>query len=248
MQTFRADLHIHTVLSPCGDLDMSPRNIVDIAIQRGMDIIGISDHNSTLQSGLVKQLGEERGLYVLCGVEVTTKEEVHCLCFFSNDNELAIFQQFIEDRFPNIPNNVDYFGYQVVVNEKNEIVNEIDTLLTSAISASIEQVEAKVHQLNGIFIPAHINKSQNSLLSQLGFLPKGLKVDALELSRHVKVDNFLKTNAYLSNHSFIQSSDAHYPDDIGTVYTELYIKEPTCNEIRMALHKENGRYIAGYHT
>ncbi len=95
MQAFRADLHIHTVLSPCGDLDMNPRSIVQLAKQRGMDIIGVTDHNSTLHSSLIKQLGEKEGLFVLQGVEVTTKEEVHCLCFFSSNEQAASFQQFI---------------------------------------------------------------------------------------------------------------------------------------------------------
>ncbi len=243
MQAFRADLHIHTVLSPCGDLDMNPRSIVQLAKQRGMDIIGVTDHNSTLHSSLIKQLGEKEGLFVLQGVEVTTKEEVHCLCFFSSNEQATNFQQFINQRLQNIPNNVEYFGYQVIVNEHNEILDEIDVLLTAAINASIEEVEAKTHELDGIFIPAHINKAQNSLLSQLGFLPKALKVDALELSRHIKVDDFIKANSYLNQYSFIQSSDAHFPDDIGTVYTEFYIEEPTFNEIRMALHNENGRCI-----
>jgi PHP family Zn ribbon phosphoesterase len=229
-------------------MDMTPRNIVQLAKQRGMNIIGISDHNSTLQANLIKQLGEQENILALCGAEVTTKEEVHCLCFFDKDEELSSFQRFINERLSNIPNNVDYFGYQVVVNENNEILDEIGVLLTAAINASIEEIEAKVHKLNGIFIPAHINKSQNSLLSQLGFLPKGLNVDALELSRHIKVEDFIATNAYLSKYSFIQSSDAHFPDDIGKVYTEFYMEEPTFNELRMALRKENGRSIVGHNA
>lgn len=225
---------------------MNPQNIVRRAKQRGMDIIGITDHNSTLHTNLIKQLGKQEDLFVLQGIEVTTKEEVHCLCFFSNNENAVNFQQYINQRLANIPNNVDYFGYQVVVNENNEILDEIDVLLTAAINASIEEVEAKAHELDAIFIPAHINKAQNSLLSQLGFLPKELKVDALELSRHIRVDDFLKATPYLNQYSFIQSSDAHFPDDIGTVYTEFYIEEPTFNEIRMALRNENGRYIAGH--
>lgn len=227
---------------------MNPRSIVELAKQRGMDIIGISDHNSTLHASLIKQLGKEQGLFVLRGAEVTTKEEVHCLCFFDKDEELQDFQQFIEKKLPNIPNNVSYFGYQVIVNEDNEILSEIDTLLTSAINASIEEIECKTHELNGIFIPAHINKTQNGLLSQLGFLPKELNVDALELSKYAKVDEFIKAKPYLSKYSFIQSSDAHFPHEIGTVYTELCMEKLSFNEIRMALRNENGRSIVGHHV
>jgi len=56
MKTYRADLHIHSVLSPCGDLDMSPVNIVEEASRKGLDIIGITDHNTTRHTGLVKRL------------------------------------------------------------------------------------------------------------------------------------------------------------------------------------------------
>ena len=46
----RADLHIHTVLSPCGDLEMSPENILHFAQIQGLNMIGITDHNSTRQA------------------------------------------------------------------------------------------------------------------------------------------------------------------------------------------------------
>ena len=82
MKKYRADLHIHTVLSPCGDLEMSPVNIVQKAKERSLNILGISDHNSTLHAPLIKKLAAKEGILVLMGAEVTTKEEVHCLCFF----------------------------------------------------------------------------------------------------------------------------------------------------------------------
>ncbi len=245
MTIYRADLHIHTVLSPCGDLEMSPRSIIAQAKERGMAIIGISDHNSTLQSNLVYQLAQQEGILVLRGAEVTTKEEVHCLCFFEHDEELEKFQQLLENRLPNIPNNVDVFGYQVVVNEDDEILQEVEPLLISATSISIEELEGEAHRMNGIFIPAHINKSQNSVLSQLGFLPPDLRVDALELSRHVTVDAFLQKNKYLAKYPFIQSSDAHLLPDVGKVYTELQMESLSFAEVRMALHGENGRAIVG---
>ena len=243
MRTFRVDLHTHTVLSPCGDLEMSPVNIVKKAKECGIDIIGISDHNSTLHAPLVKELAAKEGIVVMMGAEVTTKEEVHCLCFFETEEKLAVFQEYLEEYLPHIPNDNDKFGYQVVVNEEEEIVDEVEWLLISAISQSIDQLEQKVHELDGLFIPAHINKMQDSIVSQLGFIPFDLNVDALELTRHISKEAFLKKNAYLKDKTFIKSSDAHCIDLVGDIYTEFLLKEASFNEVKMALRNEEGRFV-----
>jgi predicted metal-dependent phosphoesterase TrpH len=232
---YRTDLHIHTVLSPCGDIEMTPRNIVKAAKERGLHIIGITDHNTTLQCAEVKKVGEREGLYVLCGVELNTREEVHALAFFETPQQLAEFQIFLDNRLPHVRNKVDKFGYQLVINEEEEVLQEIDYLLFVALTAGIEEVEAEVHRLSGIFIPAHINRMQNSVLSQLGFLPPDLKVEALDLSRHTTIPAFLEKNKYLSKHHFIQSSDAHFLEDIGAIYTELEMDEISFSNIREAL-------------
>jgi len=243
MKTFRVDLHTHTVLSPCGDLEMSPVNIVKKAKERGIDIIGISDHNSTLHAPLVKELAAKEGIFVMMGAEVTTKEEVHCLCFFETEANLTVFQKYLEEYLPHIPNDNDKFGYQVVVNEEEEILKEVEWLLISAINQSIDQLEKKVHELNGLFIPAHINKMRDSIISQLGFIPPNLNVDALELTRHISKDAFLMKNAYLKDKTFVKSSDAHCIDLVGDVYTEFLMNEASFNEVKMALRNEEGRKV-----
>ena len=243
MKKFRADLHMHTVLSPCGDLEMSPANIVRKASERGIDILGITDHNSTLHAPLIKELASREGIMVLMGAEVTTKEEVHCLCFFENEELLSQFQEYLNQHLPNIPNDTDRFGYQVVVNEEEEITDEIDCLLISGLNQGIEEIEKKVHALNGLFIPAHINKTVNSIISQLGFLPPDLKVDALEISQHTTKSEFIKKNKYLKNYNFIQSSDAHYIDNIGNAWTNFFMERRSFEEIKMALAGVDGRKI-----
>ncbi|PKQ64970.1 histidinol-phosphatase [Labilibaculum filiforme] len=243
MKVFRADLHTHTVLSPCGDLEMSPVNIVRAAKERGLDILGISDHNSTLHATLIKQLAQKEGIMVLMGAEVTTKEEVHCLCFFETEDLLSEFQIYLDRYLPKIPNDTKYFGYQVVVNEEEEIVQEIDNLLISGLSQGINEIEQKVHELKGLFIPAHINKTQNSIISQLGFLPTDLNVDALEISMHITKEEFLSKNKYLKGYTFIQSSDAHYIENIGNVCTKFTMKEASFSEIKKALKGEDGRIV-----
>ena len=131
----KADLHIHTVLSPCGDLDMSPGNILRAALERGLGLIGITDHNSTRQALLIQEWGREMGVAVLAGAEVTTAEEAHCLAFFPTPERLAEFQRFLDRHLPPVPNNPDKFGYQVAVNRDDEILYEEPLLLLSALTA-----------------------------------------------------------------------------------------------------------------
>jgi 3',5'-nucleoside bisphosphate phosphatase len=241
MKFFRADLHIHTVLSPCGDLEMSPVNIVSEAAIKGLDIIGITDHNTTRHCGLITKLAAERGIFVMQGAEVTTKEEVHCLAFFENTDALEKFQEFLDSSLSEVMNDPAIFGYQVQVDEDENVVYEEKRLLINAISKSFEETEAYIHSLNGLFIPAHLNRQKNSIYSQLGFLPDKLNADAVEISRATTSVQFIAVHPEVKNFTVLRNSDAHYPDDIGTAFTLFYIEEATFNEIKQALKKENGR-------
>jgi len=243
MKQFRADLHIHTVLSPCGDLEMSPVNIVSEAARKGLDIIGITDHNSTRHCNLITRLAAEKGIFVMQGAEVTTKEEVHCLAFFENTDALNRFQEFLDENLPEIYNDPEKFGYQVQVDENDKVIYEEKKLLINAVSKSIHELETFIHGLNGLFIPAHINKTKNSIYSQLGFLPVNLNADALEVSRSASSAEFVKGHPEIKSYSLISSSDAHYQNDIGSAATIFFIELPAFEEIRMALNGKKGRKI-----
>lgn len=241
MKEYKADLHIHTVLSPCGSLLMSPQNIVKEALKKNIDIIGITDHNSTRQCRAVNDEAIKAGITVYTGVEITTKEEVHCLAFFETFDILDAFQDYLDEHLPEIMNNTDLFGYQVVVDENENIVYEEPKLLISALSQTIDQVEAMVHCLGGIFIPAHINRSKYGLISQLGFVPPDLKADAFELSKHISTAEFLKSYGYLRDKTFIRSSDAHQPELVGESFTLFRMKNKGFDEFKKALDQSQGR-------
>lgn len=243
MQSFKADLHLHTVLSPCGDLEMSPTNIIAKAREKGLDCIAITDHNCTLHAKLAKELGKENGIFVVMGAEVTSKEEAHCLCFFPDEKSLDEFQIWLDDKLMKIPLDEDKFGYQLVVNREEEIIDQKEFLLINAIDADLDEIYDKVHSLDGLFVPAHINKGANSLISQLGFVPPDIKADAFEISRQVSKTNFIKKNAYLKKFQFIQDSDSHYIDSVGEVYCNLIMEELSFDEFRLAIRGQEGRYI-----
>jgi 3',5'-nucleoside bisphosphate phosphatase len=243
MQLFSADLHVHTVLSPCGDLDMSPANVVEEAAGKRIDILGITDHNSTRHCQLIKKLAAEKGIFVIGGAEVTTREEAHCLTFFENNDQLEAFQQYLEEHLPDIPNDPRYFGHQVVVDEQGIILEEIRKLLISALDQSIEQVRDKVHRLGGIFIPAHIDRPSYSLISQLGFVPPDIRADAYELSRHTSVEDMVRKYPYLEGQTFVGGSDAHMPGQIGTRRTLMRMEKVSFQEVKKALRGEGGRSV-----
>jgi PHP family Zn ribbon phosphoesterase len=241
MKTFRTDLHIHTLLSPCGDLEMSPANIVSLAKLRGLDIIGITDHNSTKQCELVWKLGQRNKLTVIPGCEMTTREEVHCLGLFEDFDALSVFQNFLDEHLMIIPNNAGLFGYQVVIDEDENIQEEIPNYLGASLDASIEEAEQKVHELGGVFIPAHIDRPRNSLFSQLGFLPPELKVDALQISKISDEITVREKFRIPQEITMVKFSDAHFPADLGKTFTNFEMEKPVFNEIRMALKREEGR-------
>lgn len=243
MNLFKADLHIHTVLSPCGDLEMSPRTIVNTAAIRGIDILGVTDHNSTKHGRVISKLAEEKGIFTLCGAEVTTREEVHCLAFFENFDALDDFQQYLDKHLTPVQNNPKIFGYQVVVDENEQILEFEERLLISSLDQGIDQVAAKVHSLGGIFIPAHINRPKFSLLSQLGFIPPDLKADAFEITGAASPEQMRNKFPYISRSSFITSSDAHWPDAIGSSYSMVRIETRSFSEIFKALHNLDQRRI-----
>lgn len=243
LQKYRADLHIHTVLSPCGDLEMTPAKIVKRAKEAGLQILGITDHNSTKNAQLVKRLAREEGIFVLTGVEVTTKEEVHCLTFFENNDELINFQDYLDHHMSIIPNPDGHFGYQPVVDEQDNILELIPNYLVAALNVSIHDIQKKVYELNGIFIPAHVDRPLYGVFSQLGFLPKGLRYDALGVSVNNTEKDVRKHYVVQKEITLIRNSDAHFLQQIGEIYTIFNLMEISFSEIKMALNKQSGRFV-----
>ena len=247
MNCFHADLHIHTCLSPCGDLEMSPRNIIRTARERGLHVIAITDHNSTRNVAVTMEIGRREGVYVIAGCEVNTREEVHCLCYFPHLQALQAFQLYLEERMTSFRNDPDRFGYQVAVDANDRILYEEKRSLFVGIDAKIEGVAAEVHQLGGVFVPAHVDRPSNSLLSQLGFVPFGLSHDALEISRATTSSSFVQQHPELAGERFLHNSDAHYLKDIAAVYNRFYMEQLSWDCFKAAFdHTGNKDSFIGY--
>jgi predicted metal-dependent phosphoesterase TrpH len=240
LKIFKADLHIHTCLSPCADLKMSPTTIAMKARESSIDILGICDHNSAENVPAVIEAAAEYEIRVLPGIEVTSLEEIHILALFDNVSSALHLQELIYKNLPG-ENDEEAFGMQVVVNKNDEVLHFNKKLLIGASTFTIDKVIHLIHDFNGIAIAAHIDRESFSLLGQLGFLPDNLELDALEISRRMSFEK--AASQYDFPLPIIQSSDAHFPDDIGKGYTQFYMKEGTAKEIKMAFLNRKGRKI-----
>ncbi|MFA9391940.1 MAG: PHP domain-containing protein [Prolixibacteraceae bacterium] len=243
MPLFKADLHIHTLTSPCGSLEMSPVHIIEMALEKKLDIIAITDHNCTKQVQVIQEMAVNKGLLVIGGAEVNSSEEVHCLTLFETKDQLDEFQFFIDQHLLPIPNDPTYFGDQVVIDKDEMIVEELPYLLTNALDCSLSEIEIKVHELNGIVIPAHVDRPYNGLFSQLGFIPEHFKADAFELSKNAHYESWISSGKLPFHATIVTNSDAHHPHQIGERVTWFELKELTFREMKLALNNEEGNRV-----
>jgi len=235
MRKVRADLHLHTCLSPCADAQMQATAIVREAKKAGLDMIGISDHNSAENVAAVVKAGAREGLPVIAGMEITSEEEVHILGLFNTEQDLMNMQDVI---YQNLPEG-DYgqaYGPQTVIDEWDNVVGANSRLLLGATALTVEEVVDAIHERSGVAIASHIDRERFGLIGQLGFIPEGLKLDALEVS---SLSSFEQEFDY----PIVTFSDAHYLDDIGKSCTCFIIEDASVDEIRKALRNEMGRRV-----
>ena len=240
LRCFKADLHIHTCLSPCTELDMSPRRILTAAKKKEINIIGICDHNSSENSLAVMNAAKKMNISVFPGMEVTSQEEVHVLALFDEIENALKLQEHVYENLPG-ENDEDAFGMQVIVNEKEEVLGLNNKLLIGATTIPLEKIIKTIHSLDGIAIASHIDRESFSIIAQLGFIPDNLELDALEISPAITREEAKKR--YSNDYPITYSSDAHYPDDIGKAFTSFLLKDATLTEIKKALKNENGRKL-----
>lgn len=242
LRRFRADLHIHTCLSPCGDLEMLPRGIVEGARARGIDMIGVCDHNSAENLEAVLRAAEGAPLRVLPGVEVTTREEVHILGIFEDAREAEDLQELVYAHLGG-ENDENFFGEQVVVDERGEVLRLNKRLLIGATTLSVDQVVGAIVARGGMAVASHVDRPSFSIVSQLGMVPEGMPFDALELSPNLSPDDARERFPDCRRYPLLRSSDAHFLRDIGRATTLFGIQEPTLSEVRKALRGEAGRWV-----
>lgn len=220
MALFICDLHMHSALSPCAENDMTPGNMVSMAFLNGLDVIAITDHCSSRNCAAAvsasKALLAEQGRapLVIPGMEVEVAEGFHVLALFPSCEKALEFEVFLDSRRPKIKNRVDIFGNQYVMNDDDEILEELEYLLSTGSDVSIIELYEKLDEMGAAAIPAHIDKDSYSMVASLGTVPPEWKGRLLEVSKRCNLPEFWEKHPELETYHYIVDSDAHQLVDI----------------------------------
>jgi PHP family Zn ribbon phosphoesterase len=242
LRTYTAELHVHTVLSPCAEVEMIPPLIVQEALDKGIDLIAVTDHNSSANVGAMQAAAVGTPLAVLAGMELQTREEVHLLCLFDTLEQVTAWQTLVDAHLPQLENNIEFFGEQFVVDETGEFIRREPRLLITSANLSLEEAAHTVVRLGGIVIPAHVDRKAFSLIANLGFVPTDAPVAALEISRHLDPAQACEKLPQVRRYPLVQGGDVHRLDEFlgANLFT---LAAPTIGELSKAFLNEEGRSL-----
>jgi len=246
LKLYRAEFHLHTVLSPCAAVEMIPPLIIEEALSKNINLLAVTDHNSIDNVGAVIEAAAGTGITVLPGIELQTREEIHSLCLFDSLDQAAQFFKQIQNTFPDIKNNAEFFGEQFVVDATGEFIRREERLLITSSSLSLKEAWEKVNAFGGVLIPAHVNRTTFGLLPVLGMVPTDIDLHIIEISHHLSFLQAVAQYPQLRNYRLIQGGDAHTLEDIQG-WNQFTILKPTINEIMLALNGQFGRSYQNLH-
>ena len=231
------DLHIHSCLSPCGDDDMTPGNIVGMAKLNELDLIALTDHNTARNCPAFMKIAKQFDILAIPGMELTTDEEVHVVCLFPDLEAALAFDEFVYDKLVKVENNEAVFGKQTIVNENDEPCGSEKMLLINATTISFDEVPALAEKFGGVAVPAHLDKNTTSLISNLGFIPPDSTFKTAEVKDLSKLHELKRNHPYLEQCGIVSSSDAHYLEHIRMKENSrvIYVKERTAAAVVEAL-------------
>lgn len=225
------DLHMHSCLSPCGDPDMTPNNIVGMSTLLGLNLIALTDHNTCQNCPAVEELGKANGICVLSGMELTTSEEIHAVCLFPTAEKALKFEIFVSQHRMKIKNKKEIYGEQLILNAQDEKIGEIEELLILATDISIMDIKRLCNEYGGTAFPAHINRDSCSVLSVLGVIPPECKFSVAEVSQSGDIEKLTVSHPILKNMYIIRDSDAHYLENMRDAGPYIEIDELTAENV-----------------
>lgn len=243
MKTLLADFHIHTLLSPCAEIEMTPHHIVMRAAQYGVDAVAITDHNASANAAAAVEAAKNYGVKVFPGMEVECREEAHIVVLFDTLEQLAAWQKIVDANMSGLKNNAERFGAQFIVDDDDNFIAEEERMLLGPLKLPAAEVIQKVNAMGGMAIAAHVDRPAYSLLMQLGFLPSDMGLAAAEISsagiRELKEQ---KLKLALGGLNYVTDSDAHMMDSfINGPKNLITVKSLTVAELKLALAAEDGR-------
>jgi len=214
MSEYLYDLHIHSCLSPCGDNDMTPNNIVGMAGISGLDIIAITDHNTCKNAPAVLKAAQEAGILAIPGMELCTSEEAHVVCLFETLDGAMEFDRYIYDNMPHIKNKPEIFGEQRILDENDGLTGALDDLLLVASFVGAGEVKALCEQYGGTAFPAHVDRDSYSITAALGSIPPEGGFTFAEVTREADLDKVAELYPELRGMGVVRDSDSHYLDTL----------------------------------
>lgn len=243
LSSYWVDLHVHTALSPCGELEMGAPEIVAAAREAGIDVIAVSDHNSADNCAAVMEAAGGKPV-VFPAIEVQSAEDIHVVTIFPDIDSAREFHAWLWEAMAPIENDPDVFGYQVVIDSDNDIVRMEDILLVQGVGYEIDTIVARARERGAIVNLAHIDRPAFAYPAVLGPIPDGLPVDAFELSCRLDHIQAREWRERYPGRTFIRSSDSHQLGQISRANcTKMSLLSPDFDEIRLALSGRDGRRV-----
>ena len=229
------DLHLHSCLSPCGDMDMTPNNLVNMAKLLGLDVIALTDHNTSRNCAAAMAVGREIGLTVIPGMELTTAEDIHAVCLFPTLEKAMAWDEYVDVHRIKIRNRSDIYGRQVLMNENDEEVGELEHLLLPATEIPITSAYQTVKSFGGICFPAHIDRDSLSILAVLGEIDAACGFKTAELADKSKLEALRRLHPILDTLHLVTDSDAHYLENMRDAENVLEAEENSPEAVLRAL-------------
>lgn len=238
MNRFYYDLHIHSCLSPCADNDNTPNNIAGMGKLNELDIMALTDHNTSKNCPAFFAAAEKNGIIPIAGMELTTSEDIHAVCLFETLDDALGFSDEIDARRIKIKNKTEIFGEQLIMNCEDELIGTDDYLLSNATTVSLDEVGKIVERYRGVCYPAHIDRDSNGAIAVLGAFPYDDGFKAAEIRDKLKAEEYI-AKYKLESLKLIFSSDAHYLWDISEKenYFDLPCDKNDPNSVRHELFK-----------
>lgn len=204
------DMHIHSVLSPCGDYLMTPNNILNMAMLNELDIIAVTDHNTMYQLNTIRELQPSFDFLVVYGCELQV-EGGHILIYFKSIDEANHFQLILDTLIEKESYDKAKYGEQCVCNSFDETVLELDYYLNIDLNCSLHRLLEILDDYDCIKVLAHLDRTSFSLIDKID---ETMNVDAVEVVDRNNLNIIYEKHPFLRNKFVFTNSDAHIITDM----------------------------------
>lgn len=225
MSKYYYDLHMHSCLSPCADDYMTPATIAGMATLAGLQVVALTDHNTTKNCPAFFEACKAYGLVPIAGMELTTAEDIHVVCLFETLQAAMDFDEALQPYRIRIPNRPKIFGNQHIVDVDDNIIGTEEDLLINATTLSVQDAVEFARSYGASVHPAHIDREGNGIIAILGDLPEDIHFSTVEFHDREKEEEYRKLYPSLQGKRAIFCSDSHYLENIPDAANQIEIPD-----------------------